>query len=133
MSQLTGRSLHGGSRNHRSYITTESLQVLVFSTTSHTGSSYKIRKKPPVSSAACELNLSGFAGSPGWPVAGDQSQVYPALRWMHALRPYDHRSGGRDKAGNHPFPASLNRPRHNVKCRRDILEVGTSAKSEEFD
>jgi hypothetical protein len=43
-------------------IGTESLQVLAFSTTSHTGSSYKIRKKPPVSSAACELNLSGFAG-----------------------------------------------------------------------
>jgi hypothetical protein len=43
-------------------IDAESLQVLVFSTTSHTGSSIGSEKQPPLSSAACELNLSGFAG-----------------------------------------------------------------------
>jgi hypothetical protein len=51
-----------GLENGRSYIDAESLQVLVFSATSRTESSYEIRKKPQVSSAACELNLSGFAG-----------------------------------------------------------------------
>jgi hypothetical protein len=68
-------------------IGTESRQVLVYSTTSRTGSSYRIRNKSQVFSAAWELDLSGFAGPRL--VAGDQSQVYiQCCAGRNALGPY---------------------------------------------
>jgi len=45
------------------------------------------------------------------------------------LRPYDHRNGGRDKAGNHPFPSSLNRLRHDVKCRHCFSQLQLCSRS----